>query len=126
LDVVLSDPLVRRYRTLLRSELAKGPDFAGHYRVVTIGMGTGLVTVVILDTSTGSILSPRQLESVFFPLPNDDERSEQYGLAHRLDSRLLVVRGIPASVEAVGTYFFQLSADRLVFVRGFRWPSAAN
>lgn len=40
-DVDVNDPFVRHYRTLFREALAKGPDFAGHYRVVTVSGGTG-------------------------------------------------------------------------------------
>ena len=35
-----SNPIARMYRTLLRREIERGPNFAGHYRVVVWGCGS--------------------------------------------------------------------------------------
>ena len=120
-DIDLSDPFVRYYRTLLRSALASGPDFAGHFRIVVIPGGTSIVSVVLLDTATGRVLAPAALEAVFFPDPDSYALSERFGIENRRYSRLLVVRGLPAAVESVGTYYFAFDGTDLQLVRGFRW-----
>ncbi len=125
-DVNVNDPFVRHFRTLLREALAEGPDFAGHYRVVTISGGTNLVTVFLLDTATGRLLAPAALESLFFPYPESNAASARYGIETRLTSRLLVVRGVPAAVESLGTFYFEFDGTDLRLVRGFRWRSRFN
>ena len=67
----------RRFRTVLRSGARSGPNFAGHYTVVTWGCGTSCQSHAIVDARSGKV--------TFIPFPTT------LGLAYRLDSRLLVV-----------------------------------
>lgn len=42
-------------RTAINRELAKGPNFAGHYTIVTTGCGTGCTSNLLVDRNTGKI-----------------------------------------------------------------------
>jgi len=50
-----SNPGARRFRTALSNGAKKGPNFAGHYTVVTIGCGSGCQSLAIVDAKTGAV-----------------------------------------------------------------------
>jgi hypothetical protein len=68
----------RTFRTRLREGAAKGPNFAAHYTVIQIGCGTMCQLIAVVDSRNGKVHTP---------LP----RPASLGVAHRLDSRLLIV-----------------------------------
>src|SRR3954453_14346247 len=45
----------RRFRTMIRSGAATGPDFAGRYTVVQWGCGAGCVAAVVVDAVNGTV-----------------------------------------------------------------------
>jgi len=49
----------RRYRTVIREGAREGPNFAGHFTIVTWGCGAGCVQFAIVDAKTGLVYSPR-------------------------------------------------------------------
>ena len=51
--------MARRSRTVLTEAAASGPDFAGHFTVVTWGCGTSCQTVAIIDETTGRVTVAR-------------------------------------------------------------------
>jgi len=51
-----SHPEAKLYRTKLAEGSRKGPNFAGHYTIVTIGCGTNCQQNWIIDAQTGKIL----------------------------------------------------------------------
>ena len=67
----------REFRTQIRRQVAKGPNFAGHYTVVTWGCGTQCTSFAVVDATTGQIFFHAQHETV----------SDVF---YNLDSRLLV------------------------------------
>jgi hypothetical protein len=73
----------REFRTQIRRQAAKGPNFAGHYTLVTWGCGTQCTSFVIVDARTGRILSRAQRENAASPFCN-------------LDSRLMVTEEVPS------------------------------
>lgn len=77
-------PLARQFRTLLASGAAEGPNFAGHYTIVSWGCGTMCEEFMIVDARTGEIF---------------DGRTTAVGVEYRLDSRLLLVNP-PAAAAA--------------------------
>jgi hypothetical protein len=87
----LTTRAARRYRTVLRDEARKGPNFNGHYRVADWGCGTNCVEWAILDLETGKVwMAPAPLESCGAPdLPEHDEVMDWFEM--HLDSRLLYV-----------------------------------
>jgi hypothetical protein len=50
-----SAPYGQMYRTKLREGAARGPNFAGHYTVVTWGCGTGCQILAVVDARTGQL-----------------------------------------------------------------------
>jgi hypothetical protein len=67
----------RYYRTRLREAARKGPNFAGHYTIVTWGCGSDCFDIAVVDARTGRVW--------FAPFTG------AHDLAFRLDSRLLIV-----------------------------------
>ena len=93
-----SHPGARRYRTVLRAQAQKGPNFAGHYTLVTIGAGTSTVEVVVLDAKTGRVFFPKAVPLVQWA----GWWNQPSGAQYRPTSRLLVVygwAGEPGSIE---------------------------
>ena len=66
----------RTFRTKLREGAKQGPNYAGHYTVVTIGCGTQCQQNWIIEAQTGIIL---------------DSFSSIIGIAYQLNSLLLIV-----------------------------------
>jgi len=83
------------YRTLLRREDKESPDFAGHFRLVRIGCGSGSICPAIIDRLSGRITFARELGVVSWMI-DDGAVGDTPGferLTYRLDSRLLAVFG---------------------------------
>lgn len=70
-------PEAYTYRSLIRAEVKKGANFAGHYTVVAIGCGTNCATHAIVDTQTGQLVA--------FGLPTT------MGASFTVNSRLLIL-----------------------------------
>jgi len=71
-----TDKRARRFRTVLRTGAAAGPNFADHYTIVTWGCGSSCQIHAIVDTANGRV----------YMVPF----ATALGLAFRRDSRLLV------------------------------------
>ena len=84
-----SHPDARMFRTRLRYNEGKPPNFAGRYIVTLWGCGSSCQVVALIDAKSGK---------VSFPL----EESASSGVCQRSDSRLLVVN--PVMAEDVGEY----------------------
>ena len=116
----LNNPTARYYRTWFRSEVAKGPNFAGHYRVVVWGCGTSCAMFAVVNLNTGRVIQPDGFSSVntayfdvdqkFFSNPKRD-----YGdFDFRSNSKLLVVvGGLDEDEEREGAYYFVLGHEQL-------------
>lgn len=109
----------RLYRTVIREQARRGPNFAGHYTIISIGCGSASTCLAIADAITGEVFFPANLKGVGDLLvmiprgPDDYDR-----LNFRRDSRLLVVRGAPDSdLERVGLSYFEWRDARLNLVR---------
>ena len=77
----------KTYKTKLQEGTRKGPNFAGHYTVVTIGCGTQCQENWVIDAKTGKIL---------------DKVSSIIGTKYQVDSLLLIVN--PADAEFKKAY----------------------
>ena len=71
-----SYPEAHKYRTRLQDGVKVGPNFAGHYVVVTIGCGANCQSQWIVDANNGKVLGR------FF---------SSLGAAYRIDSTLLIL-----------------------------------
>jgi hypothetical protein len=121
-----SNPIARMYRTVLRQEIAKGPNFAGHYRVASWGCGTSCAMFAVVDLKTGRVMTTRE----FFALSGDylaaddflrGTKSDDWGFRYKNDSSLLVVLGAPNEDESkAGAYYFILQGERLRLIHTTR------
>jgi hypothetical protein len=103
----------RMYGTKLRQGAAEGPNFAGHYTVVTWGCGTGCGIVAVVDARTGRLSEQTLLTG--------------NGLQFRRDSRLLYADPPtpeqPADCASCGTpAFYEWRDGRFLAVGGGPHP----
>lgn len=107
----LTSPVTRRYRTRIRNGAAsrggynrgsayvetKGPNYAGHYRVVNWGCGTGCLEMVVVDLETGRVypppLSAGRVAEDRLIIPNLGTGWGDFDF--RLNSRLFLMRTCP-------------------------------
>ena len=87
------------FKTVIEEGLRGGPNFAGHYSIVSIGCGTMCQTYKIVDLKTGKIFSPSFASSE--------------GVSYRLGSNLIITN--PEGVDS-DPVFYIWDNDRLVFV----------
>jgi hypothetical protein len=55
---ILATHYERSFRTEIRTQANKGPNFAGHYTVAKWGCGAPCLSFVIVDARTGSVYNP--------------------------------------------------------------------
>lgn len=57
-------PEARRFRTVLRTAAAQGPDFNGHYRIAYWGCGTNCIQWAVINLRTGTVwMAPDEVSS---------------------------------------------------------------
>ena len=56
------DSTAKRFRTVLRSALKDGPNFAGHYSIATWGCGTQCLSYAVIDAATGRLAAATGLD----------------------------------------------------------------
>jgi hypothetical protein len=116
-----SNPTARMYRTVLRGEVARGPNFAGHYRVAVWGCGSSCSMFAVLNLNTGRVITPERFSytsGLYLGVDNQKvfpESQKDYGLlAFTKDSRLLVVLGdLDEDESREGAFYFVLDHERL-------------
>jgi hypothetical protein len=116
-----SNPTARMYRTVLRREIAQGPNFAGHYRVAVWGCGSSCSMFAVVNLNTGRVITPEgfsHTSGVYFGVDNrkffHESQSEYWLLGFRKDSRLLVVLGdLDEDESREGAFYFALEHERL-------------
>jgi hypothetical protein len=115
-----SNPVGKTYRTTLRQELRKGPNFAGHYRLAIWGCGSSCVMFAVINLKTGQVITAEgltsvsgdQLEAEDF-LPNAG--GESWGLRFKTGSKLLVLVGTLDEDESrEGAFYFVLQNEKLL------------
>jgi hypothetical protein len=116
-----SNPVARKYRTVLREEISQGPNFAGHYRVAAWGCGSSCTMFAVVNLSTGRVVTPEgfsMTSGVFFYVDNRTafprSQSDFWLLGFRRDTRLLVVLGdLDEDESREGAFYFILENERL-------------
>jgi hypothetical protein len=116
-----SNPVARRYRTVLRLAMPEGPNFAGHYRLVHWGCGTSCAMFAVVNLRTGRVITLKGFSAVggvyFYAdefLPNTE--SDGWGFRHQSNSKLLVVVGTLLSDDVdlqQGAFYFVLEDEKL-------------
>jgi hypothetical protein len=118
-----SSPTARKYRTVLRDQMSRGANFAGHYRVAVWGCGSSCAMFAVINLDSGKVIVPRGANSVDGAtlaandfLPNADSDGI-WGLRFTENSRLLVLVGALNEDEArQGAHYFVLTNDKLKLV----------
>ena len=83
-----NDSLDRRFRTVLREGAQRGPNFAGHFTIVTWGCGSSCQMNAVIDAHAGRIYHP------WF--------QTMMGSAHELSSALLIADPPDSTIAAFG------------------------
>jgi hypothetical protein len=103
----------RRYRTALREGAAAGPNFAGHYAVVSWGCGSSCNELAIVDMRSGQVTFDSRIRDIY-----SGHVGEFNFESSRLNSRLLVVAGMPQEDQARdGVTYFEWTGSRLKLIR---------
>ena len=79
------DRKFKDFRTRIRNGIKEGPNFAGRYKVIQFGCGTGCNFVLVADVSTGRVHN----------FPHGGEYDQELQLEYRLSSSLIRARWVP-------------------------------
>jgi hypothetical protein len=114
--VVLDSRRARMFKTVLRKGAREGPNFAGHYTIVTWGAGLGAFSMAV-DAKTRQVHFP-PFESVqdSYGLPYVDKANNP---AWRITSKLFAFVGEleNQSNRGEGMYLYVFDRDRFRLVR---------
>jgi hypothetical protein len=115
----LDSPYARLYRTAIRQQTAKGPNFAGHFAVVGWGCGSSCSDWAIVDTHSGRVYFDSRLHAVStVQAESSDEHDNQFPTYFSLSSRLLVIVGAPNEDESRdGVAFYEWTGSTLKLLR---------
>jgi hypothetical protein len=105
----------RMYRTVLREGARHGPNFAGHYTIVTWGCGTSCLEFAIVDARTGNVYFPPFDVAFGSNLKQERLQRSDEPLQFHTHSRLLIVTG-SRSERGEGRYFYRWDGNRLQLV----------
>jgi hypothetical protein len=119
-----SNTTARMYRTVLRDEVARGPNFAGHYRVALWGCGSSCSMFAVVNLNTGRVITPERFSytsGLYFGVDIQkvfpDSHKDYWLLGFTKDSRLLVVLGdLDEDESREGAFYFVLDHERLRLV----------
>jgi hypothetical protein len=119
--LISGNPQARTFRTRLREGALKGPNFAGHYTIVTWGCGTACQQLSIIDAQTGRVYFPKALSTLTYNLV---ENMDEAGIKYRLNSKLLVLVGSPGeaaeSENMVGTFYYKWENNDLKLIHSIK------
>ena len=109
------------FRTNLRTAAKEGVNFAGHYILTTWGCGTNCSDSGIIDTRTGKVYFPKELEGIGIGFCDIDYDKTE-ALVFKPDSRLLVLSGfkggdLNSEKTSCGIYYFEWMGTALKQVR---------
>jgi hypothetical protein len=99
-----------KYRTMFRDEASEGPNFAGKYRVVRWGCGSGCIEWAVVDLNSGKIYFDKDFGTLMF-IPGWDFK-EDY-LEFKKNSSLIVAQGVANEPGLVKRYFLNWDGTKL-------------
>lgn len=107
------NPKATLFRTHLRRENSKGPNFAGRYRFARWECGTSCNQFAIVDCKTGKAYFSEDLSYVSWAGWKDDKP----GFEFQADSRLLILRGSRHPDDKTGTFYYEWKDNTLKLLR---------
>jgi len=115
-----SSAMARKYRTMLRRGVAKGPNFAGHYAVVGWGCGTSCVQFAVVDLKSGEVVFPDDFTVISGAhlyadeFEKDSGGGQFWGLRYKVNSKLLIAIGtLDEDEEREGAFYYLLQKGKL-------------
>jgi len=110
------------FRTELRRQASKGPNFAGHFTLARWGCGAGCVTVAVIYAISGQVW--------FAPFSFADAMRDQRIICHHMSdfditSELLIVEGELSRGGDIGKHYFRWhnhQFTRVYFEEGCSFP----
>ena len=108
--LVLTTKLAKKYKTVITDQSVKEVNFAGHYRVATLGCGTDCRGFAIINKQTGMVYTMPGVELVAGIMGNDEER-----ISFRPDSKLFIITGL-INDEKEGKFYYLWSDSKLQFL----------
>jgi hypothetical protein len=107
----------RTYKTRIRTQERRGPNFAGHFTLAKWGCGSPCLDFVIIDARTGAIYDSN------FIVGCADNNSLEAKIEFKLTSRLLVMTGFKDSAGC-GTDYYEWNGKQLTLVHFQPWSKA--
>jgi hypothetical protein len=122
---VYADPQSKVFRTRIREGAAQGPNFAGHYTIVSFGCGAGCQTFAIVDAQSDRIFWPRHVKTLEVDLADPCLSNPDVDiLRYRASSRLIIAAGlINEDPKRLGVSYFLWDNERLKLVKFAPLPS---
>ena len=114
---LLITSLERSYRTRIRAQARRGPNFAGHFTLAKWGCGSPCLAFVIVDARSGTIHDPG------ITVGCADESCAEAGIDFKLTSRLVVLTGYSKDVGC-GTDYYELDGRQLRLIHFEPWPKS--
>ena len=111
--VRISGARARKFQTRIREGAKKGPNFAGHYTIVTWGCGSGCLGLAFVDAQTGRVQMSADVPEVI-------SRFNEEALQYRINSKLLIVVGwLPKTMgrEFEHKYYYTWERGHLRLIR---------
>ena len=119
-----SDPETRMFHTRISEWSKQKPNFAGHYILATWGCGTSCTQLAIIDAKTGRVFHPagvtyNDATNIHNALLEGGDFWHASGATKfRLDSKLLVLIGMPEEARARrGVSYYVWSEEKRSLVR---------
>lgn len=117
-----SHPEAWTFRTRLREGAAKGPNFAGHYTIVTWGCGSSCLYFAVVDATSGRVIFPEKNSPVFFiGLPQNVE--VDYDLRFDKKSTFLILHGTPTENQNAGSFYYNFVNNHFELIKAVEWES---
>jgi hypothetical protein len=116
---LLVTPHERNFRTMIRTQANKGPNFAGHFTLAQWGCGSPCLSFVIIDAASGAIYDFK--EAVGCADKNGIDASVDF----RLNSRLVIATGFSEKLGC-GTSFYEWNGKRLSLIHFEPWPNQSE
>ena len=111
----------RKFRTALRIGASEGPNFAGHFTVVTWGCGTDCVQHALIDAKTGTVFFPPEIATIFTFWGGPESPGVQEA-QFRIDSALLILAGQTPTHSDLGLTYLRWAGTRFVEVEHIAKP----
>jgi hypothetical protein len=120
---LLVTPLEHMYRTQIREQAQKGPNFAGRYTLAEWGCGSPCVQFVIIDANSGTVYDSGELVGCA------NRNGLEAGIQFRLDSQLIAATGssginVSSKEVGCGTNYYRCDGKRINLVHFEPWPKS--